>query len=615
MKKIRFCSIVFAASLFGLIMAGCQKDTNTLRLRMDGFNGPNGKIYMNQRTPVWNVGDVIRINNSDYTVRSIDGNEALVTIPESATAPSYAAYAPYPTGANTYLSQNGWVIYLPGQQVYEVDGDGHQIVKAPMIAYTTSTEGVLNFHNTGALLAINVNNNRLGNAAINVTGIRVSSADHTIPLWGSAIVTDYTSPTSYHTFVDAPNQWNVSLLLAKQDTTETMATIAVGDSKVFYIHVPAAPVQAGVSNRYRIVVEYTTNGSSVIDTVQREQLSTYGGCLNRNQMAAVPFDMRRVEAPDGAIAGGKFTINSSRDQVWFSAGNLQYGGSATPANCTWRIAPHQYDWIGGSGSSNGNVSGSDNTLVSQASYAGWVDLFGWATSGWDNTANDPLATRYLPKECAVVTTGNNSNYYGYGPSVGRPNAECLNGVNANHDWGVYNTIYYNGEAVSGAGVGVSWRTLTYEEWQYILCRRSINGLSATSNTSLAQALHHTYSYGSVAGVYGILIYHDDAQFSLTSATNKTFTLSSSDDIPSGCVFLPLSGLRSGTGGATFAPGKGYYWSASATTGAAVATTNVKNAVYLSVAPQNSITGDPVKLTLVAQGRYYGSAVRLVTPVI
>ncbi|MBR0072882.1 MAG: T9SS type A sorting domain-containing protein, partial [Bacteroidales bacterium] len=75
---------------------------------------------------------------------------------------------------------------------------------------------------------------------------------------------------------------------------------------------------------------------------------------------------------------------SANTQVIFSPGNLQWsatdGGftstthltADSTAEGTWRFAPNQWDTIG---AGNSNIS---------PFCSGWIDLFGWGTSGWDN---------------------------------------------------------------------------------------------------------------------------------------------------------------------------------------------------------------------------------------
>ena len=114
--------------------------------------------------------------------------------------------------------------------------------------------------------------------------------------------------------------------------------------------------------------------------------------------------------PEGSI-NGIFSI-SDNQQVWFSQGNLQYIGSATPA--IWKFAENQWDYLGTSTGQN-----SDATDVDR-------DLFGWATSGWYSGTSG--TNYYMPYD--VNTT---SAYYG-------PGYNDLTGENAEADWGVYNNI-------------------------------------------------------------------------------------------------------------------------------------------------------------------------------
>ena len=137
--------------------------------------------------------------------------------------------------------------------------------------------------------------------------------------------------------------------------------------------------------------------------------------------------------PEGAI-NGLFTINENGDQVYFSQGNLQYQASTN----TWRFAEYQWDRLK-----------EDNINVSPT-YDGWIDLFNWGTSGYNHGANcyQPWSTSTDP-----------SDYYAYGIET------CnLNDQTGQADWG-YNPISNGGNRED------LWRTLTYEEWCYILFDR------------------------------------------------------------------------------------------------------------------------------------------------
>ena len=123
--------------------------------------------------------------------------------------------------------------------------------------------------------------------------------------------------------------------------------------------------------------------------------------------------------PEGAI-NGLFTINDNGDQVYFSQGNLQYQASTN----TWRFAEHQWDYVGTQipdvqGYVGGNVAGSSNHLIAET-YNGWIDLFGWGTSGW-NCGN----YYYHPWD----SVSNSSSLYG------PPGEFDLTGFYSNSDWG------------------------------------------------------------------------------------------------------------------------------------------------------------------------------------
>ena len=228
-------------------------------------------------------------------------------------------------------------------------------------------------------------------------------------------------------------------------------------------------------------------------------------------------------APTGAI-NGKFTINANGDKVYFSQGNLQYQASTG----IWRFATNQYDCIG---DANSNIS---------QTYSGWIDLFGWGTSGYDHGANayQPWSTSQGP-----------SDYYAYGSATYN-----LYDQTGQADWG-YNAISNGGNATN------QWRTLTGGsggEWDYVF-----NTRSTTSGIRYAKA--------QVNNVNGVILLPDDWSASyyslsdtnnggagfgsnLISASNWTNSLQSH-----GAVFLPAAGYRCGT---WVNGGNGCYWSAS-----------------------------------------------------
>ena len=213
--------------------------------------------------------------------------------------------------------------------------------------------------------------------------------------------------------------------------------------------------------------------------------------------------------PAGALKG-KFTVNSNGDQVRFSQGNLQYIGSASTPY--WKFADKQWETLGnnGQGSTNQNVD---------------RDLFGWGTSGYDHGA-----VCYQPWS----TSQTDSDYFAYGNRY-----RDLNYSTGQADWG-YNAIR-NGGNQENSG----WRTLTNDEWTYILTGRNTpSGIR--------------FTMGSVNGVDGLILLPDnwDASTYTLNKTNNDYggfnanTISAADWTTileaNGAVFLPKTVGREGT---------------------------------------------------------------------
>ena len=208
------------------------------------------------------------------------------------------------------------------------------------------------------------------------------------------------------------------------------------------------------------------------------------------------------------IAGalpGVFSV-SSAEKVQFSRGNLQYRASDN----TWRFAENQWDFVG--------------RFNSQASstYDGWIDLFGWGTSGYDHGA-----VCYQPWS----TSTNNRDYFVYGQY------DCnLNDRTGKADWG------YNAISNGGSQTGL-WRTMSKPEWEYL-----INGRTTISGIRFVKA--------KVNGVNGVILLPDDWNSSFCSL-NQPNQYDADFDVniialsqwntmeESGAVFLPAAGERYG----------------------------------------------------------------------
>lgn len=208
---------------------------------------------------------------------------------------------------------------------------------------------------------------------------------------------------------------------------------------------------------------------------------------------------RRRLMKEGGVDGvlsGKFSINGNGDFVQFSKSNLQATTDDLGNTWNWHFAENQWDCILESGINekiNGNGTVSEN---------GTLDLF-----------RPSLTDNYYGIYIGYLTSG------------------------AFVDWG--NTI------------GNGWRTLTGNEWHYILKERPGSYLNGESNARYATAV--------VNGVRGVILFPDEYSHpdgvTLPRSINPTDIYYSFEGNSytvedwllmeeAGCVFLPSAGYAS-----------------------------------------------------------------------
>lgn len=202
-----------------------------------------------------------------------------------------------------------------------------------------------------------------------------------------------------------------------------------------------------------------------------------------------------------SLLPAKFSVSPTR-KVRFSQGNLQWSAAdshlvadGTHSLGTWRFAQHQYDYIG---QPNDNISNS---------YMGWIDLFGYGTSGYNNKSPYLTSASYN----SYVDSSISCTYY---------------------DWGTYNSI------INGGNIPGFWRNLEGSEWDYLINYRD--------------GARERFGLGTVNGVNGIIILPDfwskpttlpDFVPGVASYAN-TYTAMQWEIMEShGAVFLPNAGNR------------------------------------------------------------------------
>lgn len=249
----------------------------------------------------------------------------------------------------------------------------------------------------------------------------------------------------------------------------------------------------------------------------------FAGCerekLTDNGSSAEPINNEETQLAKFSVAEGR--------QVLFSKGNLQFSTAGShvtiegdTAEGTFRFAEHQYDYIG---QGNAQVS---------STYTGWIDLLCWGSSGWH-------VSPWSEKD-------------------GDYDIESLCGDEAYADWGVYN-------AIQGDDHAGQWRTLTRDEWDYLINLRPASTVDGIDSARYAEA--------TVAGTAGLIIFPDrfvrpDGLAPIANINSNNFAIAFTDNVYSadewrlleqaGAVFLPAAGFRGGTWLSTVGEG-GSYW--------------------------------------------------------
>ena len=384
-----------------------------------------------------------------------------------------------------------------------------QTTSKPVIAYAPSNE---NFGTTNTFTS--TLRNKCALVKFNVT--TASSAATCVTGFNNKVMVDFSSNT---------------LTPIKEGVGDIQ--LAAGSGEKWVILLPQAALEAGsMGTAYSDDFSYTGTRGAVPAIVEN-------GYLTVGVPVLVATEVHSGGVPLGAI-NGKFTINSIGDQVYFSQGNLQYQASTD----TWKFADNQWDYVGsqnpGYGNPGGTITGSDNSNIS-STYSGWIDLFGWGTSGFNHGA-----VCYQPWS----TSGDYSEYYAYGDV-----AYNLYDQTGQADWG-YNAIS------NGNNLPNQWRTLTSSEWNYLFNTRSpLSGIR--------------YAKAVVNDVNGVVLLPDDWNPTIytlnnTNEGNVAYTVNEITEIDwstlesSGAVFLPAAGWRGGISEpAVFYIGSiGEYWSAS-----------------------------------------------------
>ncbi|MBQ9474447.1 MAG: hypothetical protein IJU81_08585 [Bacteroidales bacterium] len=492
-------AFILAAAAATMLMASCSKEESkevqTFKASAEQTS-ETSKISLSGLSLRWSAGDQISVydaasNNGVYALSSGEGTANGEFAHSSGSSVSAAPFsAVYPASIRTGAT----TVSLPATQS-STDGGLQEL---PMYAVGDDME--LKFHHLCGVVRFRLS----ASSAVSVSRIAVATDRNTN---GAATISGSGSSVT------------LSTLGGSATTTLSLGTAQdIASARDFYMYLPAGTYSTFV------VAMTAEGGASCTKTVNRAIVVERGN-ITTITLTDLAFSGGLTQ---GALSG-EFSVALGRT-VHFSQGNLQYQASTG----TWRFATNQYDYIG---NANSNIS---------STYSGWIDLFGWGTSGWNSGANC-----YQPWSTSTSYT----DYYPGGSSTNN-----LTGSYANADWGVYNAISNGGNA---AGL---WRTPTREEWDYLFNTRSASTVNGTSNARFAK--------GTVNSEAGVILFpdsytHPDGVAQPTninsSGVNYTGNNYSASDWTAmqtaGVVFLPAAGYRSGTT-VNDVGSCGYYWSSS-----------------------------------------------------
>lgn len=290
----------------------------------------------------------------------------------------------------------------------------------------------------------------------------------------------------------------------------------------------------------------------------------------------ISFTTKKAPEPiikDGVILAA-FSVSETK-KIYFSQGNLQFNAvkgthlcaDGTTKQGTWRFAEHQWNYVGttadydyytvntngdiisvhepGTGNVFENGERCDNNKIS-STYDGWIDLFGYATSGWDGSDTEGVDRS---EECYQPWSSSNKN-----------SDYIINGETKAYiiekyrkaDWGIYNSISNGGNSPN------MWRTITHEEFEYIVFGRKN-----------AQELKGS---AIVNGVLGLVLLPDNwilpkgLSFVPSNITNEKSNYSVDEwklMEQNGAVFLPAAGIRTYSSGTIKQGSANHYWASSA----------------------------------------------------
>lgn len=342
--------VAMAALLMG--MASCQKDERVLNLKFENIGGSNAKVYIdrdgqNRCIPMWQNGDVVRVNNTNITLGSTNGAEATLLLPESVTEGFRGIVASYPANSSTISTENCQSIsfVFPTTYTYnEVYKEGplYQKVNVPMVGHIDEDQegssSDMTMYNVCGMLRVNVTTDY---DAFTVTSIIVLN-EAGQSLNGS---NNITFDAEGKPIVNPKNGGSTSARTVTLNCggKTVFGASAAGHSeadRMVSFYIPMMPV-VNAKLKIKIVGYSNSNDGSAPQKVTLEKTQTENNTtIGRNQIKTAAITVSRTEVASEDIDQSVFSV-SATNKVKILPGNVRYNSETG----TWFVAPNAYDFV------------------------------------------------------------------------------------------------------------------------------------------------------------------------------------------------------------------------------------------------------------------------------
>ena len=568
MRNIR---IALYVCLAGLLATACQKEkieeqlplkeytTNIFKLKSAPLTDDNNgqKVYLqfgeSSSSLFYEDGDKIKIcsdlgDKGDFVIKHrtpSDGQSPTVTeegwyAQGSAELTGNTFYAAYVDGYkdnSSNLTGDGPSYSFNINSIYDND-DYNKVILAGNTA--TNTDGtLLSLEPMCAILRLNTQG-----AGGSYTYVKVGFEANKVPKTGTVDASAKTlSAENYNCLAGVTSGGAGEFLYMRYSSR------SAGEGDYWYVAIPIRGTSVSTYlylewNNGSGVTQYRTSGEV---TLQRGRVYTVG------TERTTPFHVY-------GFCKSQFSVSGSQ-KVFFSAGNLQakryFDVDAFATKNAWQFSSAQ------------TLALKDlNTRCGQEDV--WLDLFGYGTSGNTVHPNDSsTSSAHYPSSNIAAT---------------------------NNDWGVNNWsspgIIFGQNTVTN----IQWRTLTKDEWEYLIGRTGKNGLATITidgmeYKGLVLLPDATQSGGTWTKPSEVSFTAGFSSYSLNQYTAEQWSVLEY----AGAVFLPVTNKRSRI--TMEGVDEGYYW-----------TSTYKGGMGT---PSYALKISEGSVSVVAQSRPTGCAVRLV----